>query len=178
MSIYKILTSRMDGRFENNVELKKNPKEGFCDFLYKGQVVLKVIDCNNFCVFESPILLSDDSFGHTLVVMDFDEELILSIIDRIDKGIKRLKIMLVVMQDRFPYYKKGKSLYFKVENAFLKLSLGCGEWKCTVLATPNSSFSYLNVINSLCEDFCNSIGCELCICLDLNSTIAISNSFL
>lgn len=152
MDIYDNVIRKFRNYIEHNVTILRSKDDSFCDISYKGHIVMRVTDCDLFCVLESPILLTREPHGHTLVLMSVDDSLIRSISSNIDTGIRRLVVLFRVLKDRFPYYRVDKNFYFKIENVFLILKLDFSEWGFQAVIGSNSTYSYLRVVSDLCKD--------------------------
>lgn len=177
MGIYKELVRRFSGAFEHGIEVEEFRNDSYTDITYKGHVVLRITDCDNFCVLESPILLTSDSHGHTLVLFGIDNSLLKSIVSKLDEGMHRLSVLFRVINDRFPRYKNNKSFYFKVENVVLSLTLDFSGWICNVFVSPSSTFSYIRVVYKLCKELCYCTGHEVGLIIDEGSNPEISKAF-
>ena len=98
------------------------------------------------------------SHGHTLVMFELDEDLLYSIVSRLDFGIKSLNILMKVLINRFPNYNENESFYFKVGTVIIRVDLNFGGWICKVYSNTKSTYSYLMVCEKMCKQLCQSTG--------------------
>lgn len=177
MGVYNDMIRAFDGALKYPTKIMRNRSEGYSDLVYKGHVILRFIDCRNFCVLESPLLLTDDSHGHTLIVFDYDRNLVNSVVSKLNCGVQSLSTLVKVLIDRFDNFREDKSLYFMVGTVALKLTIDFSGWICSMYTSKKSTYSYIMVCEKMCRQLCECTGHGLEIKINEKVYLDISSSF-